>query len=220
MSKESEKGIENILRQLEQERKTKTTSKNFGDEEKKVDDAFELGDKGGFFIETGQYQKAIELLKRSTEINPDLAINWDRLGCAYEKKDLIKEAIAAFVEAVALDRNNTHYLNNLGIAYVRDNQYYKAIDIFNKAVGINPTDASLWCGLGCAYDQSKQYNHAIIAFKRAIGLQPSNSNYWSGLGGAYQCIGQHQDAKESYKTALQLNPDDSMASINLKCLGG
>lgn len=67
---------------------------------------------------------------------------YEALGRAYLKRDILVSAIAAFTEAIRSDPSNSTAWNNRGHAYSRSRNWMSARSDFESALQINPENAS------------------------------------------------------------------------------
>ena len=75
---------------------------------------------------SGNADKAIEILKKAIEIDPNFARAHLRLGRAYEQKQLYRAAISEFEQAVKLSDGEPCYKGSLGHAYAISGQTDRA----------------------------------------------------------------------------------------------
>ena len=72
----------------------------------------------------------------------------------------LKEALAAFQQALAVDPASADTLNNLGVVLFRLNRYEGALTYLRKAVEINPKDKNALLNLYRLYRSLESQNHA------------------------------------------------------------
>jgi tetratricopeptide (TPR) repeat protein len=102
--------------------------------------------------------RAVFLLSKATEYDPDYASAWAALGAAYDLK-------ASFQS-----------LKDLA---------YKSIECEKKAIALNPRLARAWDWLGGAYVTVSMFDEAIEAIRHAIELDPNLSSARQSLGRAF-----------------------------------
>ena len=138
--------------------------------------AEERHEKGLSFGKAGEYEKAIEDLNKSIELNPNDAIAYDDRGFIYAF-DLGKyeKAIEDFNKAIELDPNYIAAYFHRGNAYSFLGQFEKAIEDYSKVIASDPHHpghAPTYEHRGVAYYFLKQYEKAIEDFDKAIELDP------------------------------------------------
>jgi len=74
---------------------------------------------GGYWFTRGEFDMAIDCLKRATTINPLYSRSWFILGCACLRKERLEEARDAFIRCVSIDDEDSESWNNLASAYLR-----------------------------------------------------------------------------------------------------
>ena len=74
---------------------------------------------GGCWFTRGEFDQAIDCLKRATTINPLYSRSWFILGCACLRQERLEEARDAFIRCVSIDDEDSESWNNLASAYLR-----------------------------------------------------------------------------------------------------
>lgn len=127
-----------------------------------------------------------------------------------------KEAIACFIRAISMERQNYLLWYNLGITYRDAGKLEDAKAAINKAYLINPYDeevieslAALCFAMG-HLDESFQYC--------VLGLDVNDANYhlWNTLGVVYFNQSDYGSASEAFEQALVINPYYYDALFNLR----
>ncbi|MER3430423.1 MAG: hypothetical protein C4325_04320 [Blastocatellia bacterium] len=162
--------------------------------------AFDAGMKA---LDSGDIDRAIELLLNAAEAEPNFADAWFNLGIAYaiaEKHDAQKsvtsptpapgeptpkpakpnsqkafeKAVAAYERIVEADPNNHQAFFNLGLARNKLNEDEAAAKALRQAVKLNPEDTEYQTELGAILIKLAQYREAIGPLKKALELDPEN----------------------------------------------
>lgn len=108
-----------------------------------VDAAINLA---GAYILTKKFTKAVAVLEPLREIHPHNAMLWTNLGAAYLGNPILatdeqqQQAIAAFVQALALNPAAPSVAYNIGLIYRDRQENEQAIHWFRRAVQTNPRD--------------------------------------------------------------------------------
>jgi TolB-like protein/DNA-binding winged helix-turn-helix (wHTH) protein/Tfp pilus assembly protein PilF len=87
---------------------------------------------GGWYIETGQYDRAIDLLSKKIELNPDLPFPHLLIGRAYTRKGVFPEAIQHLRLGVELSAGAPGYLAGLGYAYGMAGRRAEAVETLRR----------------------------------------------------------------------------------------
>lgn len=114
-----------------------------------------MGNLGWAYIEQGQYDKAIDILRRALFDQPLFCVGMYRLGQAYYLKGDYQSAEAQLSTAVTVDKEGCDRLQEahhlLGMTLLRLGREAEAIEAFERCHEIDPTSE---LGVGCAETRS------------------------------------------------------------------
>jgi tetratricopeptide (TPR) repeat protein len=160
---------------------------------------------GSDLLENNQTEQAIDALLRATELNPELAEAWFKLGVAYA---LIEK------EQELESRNDTNATDSSGKPAKPNSEkaFHKAIEAYKKILDQNQEDDVSWYNLGRAYNKVNEDQEAAKALKQAVKLKPDNAEYQIELGAIMIKLAQYQEAIPPLKKALELDPENSRAA--------
>lgn len=128
-------------------------------------DAVASYQKGLEFYKAGQYQQAVDALKRSIKLNPHAPDPYYYLGDVYFLSGQYKEAVKSYKQAIKLKPDYAVAYNNLGTAYHKLGDFKEAVLAYNHAIQINPDYPEANYGLGIAYLEMKETGKAIEQHK-------------------------------------------------------
>jgi len=158
--------------------------------------------------------KAIDELKRATELMPNEPRAWNLLGVAYHRAGQPQPAIAAYRQALARDRSNVvavaHY--NLGCLLLEQNNAAGAADEL-RSYTLLTNSAAGFVKLGAAQSNLRQWDAAERTFNLARQLEPKNAEALNGIGVIHAQRSQ-RDAMQYFNSALQANPKYAPALLN------
>lgn len=128
----------------------------------KVNEALELYDKmlahqpdnahllacmGTAFCQAGAFGSSIQLLRRSTELNPALADGWHNLGIAYRTMGMIDNAMACYTKELELpgvtQKNMGTIHSNMSGCYVNEGRPERCIEFADKGLRYDPLSPQL-----------------------------------------------------------------------------
>lgn len=112
---------------------------------------------------------AAERARARDEGNPEV---FQLLGRAYLARKQLSLAAEQFREAVALDPEHGHALNNLGLVLLRTSQHREAADVLRRAADLLPTVAHVHNNLGIALERLGDTEGAREAYEAASRLSP------------------------------------------------
>jgi tetratricopeptide (TPR) repeat protein len=184
----------------------------------------------------GVPQNADEYYERGVELFKVAQIQAEK-GNLSGQKNLLKEAIKSFEEAVKLslpkdtgkkgkdDADLVAYQtvtvsaqSNVGFAYLTLRQYGDAIKAFERALEMNPKHLNTLNGLATTYALDKKIEQSLETFQQLTTLDPGNPQFFFNMGSVLQKVGQVDEAKDAYLQALKLDPRDQRALFNLATL--
>jgi len=157
----------------------------------------------------------IKTYKQYIKKNPDNAVAYQGLGCAYGESGKYKEAIESYKQAIRIDPDLVLAHYNLGTAYGELGKHQEAIESYKQAIRIDPDHAEAHNNLGVAYYDSGKYEEAIESYKQVIRIVPDFADAHFNLGIAYRKLGKYEEAIESYKQVIRIVPDHAEAHSNL-----
>jgi TolB-like protein/DNA-binding winged helix-turn-helix (wHTH) protein len=110
---------------------------------------------GDWYLESGQYDLAIEHLRKRLELDPDFALTYLLLGNVYARKGMYQDAIAQLQKGVQLSGGAPYYLSALGYTYGVSGKRDEALKILqqltllSKRRYVSPYEiARVYVGLG------------------------------------------------------------------------
>ena len=90
------------------------------------------------------HMKALDLLNKAIELNPNDAINYNNRGVALYKLGRYQQAVKDFNQAIRLDPNDLYAYNNRGNAYYELGKKNRACDDWRKACDLGNCDVLNW----------------------------------------------------------------------------
>jgi tetratricopeptide (TPR) repeat protein len=124
----------------------------------------------------GQFDKAVELLKKNIENYPDAPGAYNDLGYMWVERGLNLEEAGAFIKkAIELDGDNAAYLDSLGWYYFKTGKFEEAKrELLNALSKMKEEDATVLEHLGDTYEQLGNLREALNQWQRALKLEPEN----------------------------------------------
>jgi tetratricopeptide (TPR) repeat protein len=170
---------------------------------------------GEHLIHQGKYAQAALRLEQATHSLPKEARAWNYLGVAYHGAGRFSEAIKAYQQALALDRNLAVGHFNLGSLYLDQSNLPSAVLELTSYTGLQPNAAVGWVKLGTAQVRARQPDSSEKSFRQALKLNPHLPEAWNGLGLGQIQRRRYEEAAQQFKAALHEQPGYSPALLNL-----
>lgn len=129
-------------------------------------------------------------------------------GNALQRRDQLDDALKVYAEALRLDPEYYHALNNSGVALRRQNKYQAAIACYRRALEIEPKNADCLGNLGNALKDLDRMVEALEAHRAAIALKPDDPGTRYNYGVALRDAGEFKDALAEFDFVCAAKPDD------------
>lgn len=126
------------------------------------------------------------------------------------------EAIACFMSALHIDRNNYLLWYNLGVTYRDAGQLEAARKALMAARNLNPYDEDVLETLALVNYAQKRMDDAFLYSFEALSLNSTSAFIWNNLGVFYFAEDDYEEAAEAFEQALCLYPHYIDALVNLR----
>ena len=151
-------------------------------------------------------QRAEELFKRATVLDPNNTAPLVQLAAMYQKNNRAAEAIEMFKKVVGIEPDNLPCLLNIGLLYSQLRRTADAEESFRKVISLAPKSsngyrelAQLYLKMGIELKQARQLA------EKAVELEPIAVNYMV-LSRACDKNGDMPGALAAIKRAVELEP--------------
>jgi tetratricopeptide (TPR) repeat protein len=179
--------------------------------------------KGLSFLETGQNEEAVEVLRQAVEHDPNDAAAYGKLGVAYATLGQYKEAVVVLKMAIRIkpeivDAQDYYHLSrsytalekfSLALDAIKVAFYIKRAELVNavsgSAAGV-PSLADLHYSAGLAYYNLQRYRDAGEELKQVIALNPKHAPGYFGLALTYLATGDRKAAEKQQEALESLDP--------------
>lgn len=171
--------------------------------------------------------RAVFLLSKATEYDPEYASAWAALGAAYDLKasfqsltDLAYTAIECEKKAVALNPRLARAWDWMGGAYLTVAMYDEAIDAIRRAIELDPNLSSARQSLGRAYWLGKgMIAEGIAELEHVVQLEPRAGYTQLQLGLLYTISGDYEKAEVMCRRAIELQERHISGRVGLLIVG-
>ena len=159
-------------------------------------------------LDMGDTDRAIEVLNRAVELNPDLADAYFHLGIAYA---LIETRDATLVEEQVTPTPTPGEKKQRVATTNSEKAFEKAVAAYKKQIDANGKDDVAYFNLGRAYNKLNEDEDAAKALKQAVELKPDDTEYQTELGAILVKLAQYREAISPLRKAIELDPENSRA---------
>lgn len=164
------------------------------------------------YIQNGEADKAVSLLKDFVTAHPGSANAHLNLGLLYAQRDQPADqdaAVAEYREALRLDTNLDAARISLGRALLSLKQYSASVSALEEYARRKPRDDQGHYLLGLAYAGLNQLQKAEASLQQAKRLNPGNADTRYNLGRVLVRMGKPDEAIQEFEAAGKINPDDA-----------
>ena len=164
--------------------------------------------------QTRDYQRALDLIGRAIELNPNNATFYSNRGIALQELKQFDAAVASYDKAIAIQPNHAAAHSNRGIALQELKQLEDAVASYDKAIAIKPDYAEAYYNRGRALQELGEFEAAVASYDKAIAIRPNYAEAYSNRGTTLQSLKRFDAAVASYDNAIAIRPDFAEAYYN------
>ncbi len=148
------------------------------------------------------YGGVIEEIEADIAADPDNADLYVELAMEYEYANDWREAVDAYLMALALVPGDADVHFRLAEVYFAVDKLEPAIDEYRKAIALDENLAKAHYQLGRAYLGMKRYDDAVTSLETYVEASPYDFDGLWFLGRALEKVGRKRDALERYEKIL------------------
>jgi tetratricopeptide (TPR) repeat protein len=138
-------------------------------------------------------------------------------GNEYAKTGQFDAAISEYIEAVALDPDNSNTYENLAISYAKTGNFTDAVKTMQTAIRLSPSDSMKYSTLGIIYHADNKLQRALEQYIQCVRLNPGFAEIYYNIAVIYSELGSLELA---HRAALQAQilgyPGSSKLLLELK----
>lgn len=163
----------------------------------------------------GQFDKAIDILKKLLIANPENETVLYELAFCYNLKNDTEGSIEFFSAFIDDYPYNYSAWYNLGVAYNRANLFEKAIDAYDFTLAIKEDFASAYFNKANSLALLEEYHKAIEIYKETFEYEEPDATTYYYIGECYEKLENPELALANYYKATKLDPFHSDAWAGL-----
>lgn len=168
----------------------------------------------------GRSAQAVELIRRSIALNPDVPDWHNNLGNVLLETGGVDAAADAYEEALRLAPERADIRNNLGVLRREQGRTEEAEAAYRQAIALDPKSAEAHTNLGRLLHAVGRDDEAMRSFCEALLLKPGHAPARDALGLAYYTLGRFEEAAQVYRDWLKDEPDNPAARHHLAAYSG
>ncbi|MGC8814556.1 tetratricopeptide repeat protein [Dictyoglomus sp.] len=161
---------------------------------------------GNAYYSNGEYQKAIESINKSIELDPKGSADvFSTLALAYGKMGEYEKAIASAKKAIEVEPQNTFGYSALGLIQKKIGQKSEAIKSFKKVIELTPERPEPYHLIARIYLDGENYEAAIDILRKSLQLNKDDFEALLLLSGAHLVTGNYHEVLDFSSRAIELN---------------
>ncbi len=166
-----------------------------------------LGQLGELYLQTNQPLRALTVLDRRAELEPENPQALHSLAQALALTDHLEESIQYYENTLMRDPHHLEANQNLANAYVKLGDTNKALNYYFRQLSIQPLPESYF-NIGVLMMYQERNKEAIEYFDQAAILDPTNTAVLLNLGSIYLKQQHYGKALETYQRVLTQEPQN------------
>lgn len=196
-------------------------------------DIKEIFEQGSFLYRRKDLDKAINVFRGISEINPEILEAKINLGNAYFKKGNIAEAKECWKSVLEIEPNNFTCYQNIGNALYKEGKFDEAATCWYRAISIKPDYSNALFNLGAYYEKKGSPVYAFRFYEKFMkyAADASYSEYTQVINKINQSkklsfqylknalilqrAGKLKKALLSYLSAVKIYPNLEKAHLNI-----
>lgn len=158
------------------------------------------------FSSMGRYQETIREAQEILRVHPKSEIAYWAIGSAYLRLEDRPKAKEMFLQALGINPDFPHALNNLGILAAQEGQTVKAEALFLRARAIlDRKDARPYVNLGGLYEATGRRKEALEMYEAAAAIQPNSGSTWYSVARLRVLARDRNGAQAALARAIELD---------------
>jgi len=158
------------------------------------------------FSVMGRHREAIQEVQDMLRVHPKSEIAYWAMGTAYLKLGEGARAKELFLQAMAINPNFPHALNNLGILAAQEGRIAKAEVLFLRVKEIlGRKEVGPYTNLGSLYEGVGRTREALEMYETAAAIQPMSGAHWYNVARLKALTGDPGGAHAALARAIELD---------------
>jgi tetratricopeptide (TPR) repeat protein len=157
--------------------------------------------------QTEQFERAVELIGRSLQIQGNVAAAFNNYGNAFKGLRNYEAALENYDKAIALDGNYADAYFNRGVTLVALNQLDEGILSYDQAIATRPDYSEAHYDKSLALGHMDRLEAALSSYESAIAIEPQYAEAHLDRGVTLVALNQLDAAILSYDRVIAIRPD-------------
>lgn len=163
------------------------------------------------------YYGTIESYAKLTELSPNDAFAYKKIGYFQMQNGNSKEALAAYAKAIELDPKDAMTYNNRAYLYQTEKNYKNAVIDYTKAIELDSTYISAYVNRGVTQMEQNNFEEAKKDFEICVQLNSNSGELRRILGAAKLSLKDKSGACKDLELAAKLGDKMAEKLIQQNC---
>ncbi len=163
----------------------------------------------GSFIDAGNLQGAIDLVKGSITVESSAALDYT-LGNLYLQNADFNNGIKSYAAAIQKFPNFLRAYKNSALAFIQLQNYEKGLEYMIKSIELGDQNGDSFGLLGYCYLNLNKADSALDAYRMAGVLSPNNHDWQVGKATALQRVGLHEESIAKFEELIEAKPRNQL----------
>ncbi|MGC1395299.1 MAG: tetratricopeptide repeat protein [Coleofasciculaceae cyanobacterium] len=169
---------------------------------------------GVCLLESGEYDKAIDVVNAVLKKSPDALNYWMLLSCCLELSGRDEEAESALLHTIKRKTTSFEAWNNLGLFHWRQGRNEEAYEDLRIASAYAPNNDCVYFNLALCSIALKKYKQAIDYYDKCLKINPNHYDAFNARGLLLETLLRIWDALDSYESAIKIDSKKPYALYN------
>ena len=170
---------------------------------------------GDNHLKNGEYTEALADYTKASQLRPNTAIPYERLGVVYYNTNNIQKSIQAYQKAIFIKPTYEDAHIELGWVYLNSNDIPGAKSQFNQVLQMDSGNEEANAGSGWANLYLGYFDDSVSDFDKALSRNPQRTDAYLGKGVALMYKNDLTGAEQAIRKAIELKPDEASNYIYL-----
>ncbi len=162
---------------------------------------------GVLAAQTRNSRRAVELISKAIEIDPNIAATYNNRASALKELERFEEALASYDQAIAIKADYAEAYFNRGVVLNELKQFAAALASYAQAIAVKPDFADAYFNRGIVLKELRQFDAALASYDQAIAIKAGHAEAYLNRGNVLRELGQFPAALASYDRAISIRPD-------------
>jgi tetratricopeptide (TPR) repeat protein len=155
--------------------------------------------------------RAVELIGRALQLDPQNAVALCNLGAAQSELKEFGAALESYGRAIEIDAHHVSAFYNRANLFKDMKDYESALENYDRAIALKADFAEAFCNRGSVLQQLGRLDAALASYDRAIVLKPDYAEAHRNRGNVLHRMRQPQAALASCERSIELRSDFALA---------